>query len=298
MTHYAVQTQEIFSKSEQYRKWEGGGNGVGSWGQQKQSGCPTETIEVSWVLGKPAPLWLTSWGCSSPLELGRSALPFKKGTCKWNSHSAVTLDVQCGRLRLIHVQVHTTHSWLRACLSCPLTPITSQKFCSLLSLTMFWYVGLNLYKGTSLFLVPKHTYFKKVSFNSLWLWLYHFSTSKTETKKHWYLLHSYDLQSPESPHRPFTSIALSEKDEGSMCPGNCPCAHHQPFPHPLHRKSDWPPVLCCLDCGLCPVIPEPQLIWSIWVTWPRTTWSGRTNQRLTNNFVVAPRGEKKRSSSD
>lgn len=193
---------------------------MGSWGQQKQTGCPTETIEVSWVPGKPAPLWLTSWGCSSPLELGRSALPFKKGTCKWNSHSAMTLDVQCGRLSLIHVQVHTTHSWLRACLSCPLTPITSQKFCSLLSLTMFWYVGLNLYKGTSLFLVPKHTYFKKVSFNSLWLWLYHFSTSKTETKKHWYLLYSYDLQSPESPHRPFTSIALSEKDEGSMCPGN------------------------------------------------------------------------------
>ena len=104
-----------------------------------------DTDKVSWVPGKPAPLWLSSWGCSSPLELRRSALPFKKGTCKWNSHSAMTLDVQCGRLSLIHVQVHTTHSWLRACLSCPLTPITSQKFCSLLSLTMFWYVGLNLY---------------------------------------------------------------------------------------------------------------------------------------------------------
>ena len=30
MLHYAVQTQEIFSKSEQYRKWEGGGNALGS----------------------------------------------------------------------------------------------------------------------------------------------------------------------------------------------------------------------------------------------------------------------------
>ena len=69
--------------------------------------------------------------------------------------------------------------------------------------------------------------------------------------------------------------------------------HHQPFPHPFHRKSACPPVLCCL----CPVIPEPQLIWSIWVTWPRTTWSGRTNQRLTNNLVVAP-WKTKRSSSE
>lgn len=219
MPHYAVQTQEIFSKSEQYRKWEGGGNGVGSWGQQKQSGCPTQTIKVSWVPGKPAPLWLSSWGCSSPLELGRSALPFKKGTCKWNSHSAMTLDVQCGRLSLIHVQVHTTHSWLRACLSCPLTPITSQNSAACSPWQCFD-MSTEPLQGHQPFLVPEHTYFKKVSFNSLWLWLHHFSTLKPETKRHWYLLYSYDLQSPESPHGPFTSIALSEKDEGSMCPGN------------------------------------------------------------------------------
>lgn len=158
----------------------------------------------------------------------------------------MTLDVQCGRLSLIHVQVHTTHSWLRACLSCPLTPITSQKFCSLLSLTMFWYVGLNLYKGTCSFLVPEHTYFKKVSFSSLWIWLHHFSTSKTETKRHWYSLCSYDLQSPESPQRPFTSIALSEKEEGSMCPGNwvTTSPSHILFTESLPAPSPLLPVSC------------------------------------------------------
>lgn len=95
---------------------------------------------------------------SSPLELGRSALPFKKGTCKWNSHSAMTLDVQHGGLGLIRVQLHTTHSQLRACLSCPLTPTTSQQFCSLLSLTLFWYVGLNLYRDTSSLLFLTHLF--------------------------------------------------------------------------------------------------------------------------------------------
>ena len=287
MPHYAVQTQEIFSKSEQYRKWEGGGNGVGSWGQQKQSGCPTQTIKVSWVPGKPAPLWLSSWGCSSPLELGRSALPFKKGTCKWNSHSAMTLDVQCGRLSLIHVQVHTTHSWLRACLSCPLTPITSQNSaaCSpwqCFDMSTEPLQGHQLIFGSWTHLFQEGQFQFSVTLTSP---LLNFEAWDKEA-----LVLTVQLWPPVPWVSTWAFYINSPFRErwGKHVPWKL--GHRQPFPHPLHRKTAWPPALRCLDCGLCPVIPEPHLIWSIWVTWSRTTWSGRTKQRLTNNLIVAPMG--------
>lgn len=187
----------------------------------------------------------------------------------------MTLDVQHGGLGLIRVQLHTTHSQLRACLSCPLTPTTSQQFCSLLSLTLFWYVGLNLYRDTSslLFLntlISRRSVSILCDFDFTPSRLWRFSTRRC-----WYLLYSYDSRSLELPYWPFMSKALSEEDEGSMCLGNWVIANPAQTLFIANLS-----LLYCLGQGLCSVISEPQQIGSIRVTWPRVMGSQSTNQRL------------------
>lgn len=135
MTHYAVQTQEIFSKSEQYRKWEGVAM---EWGAEASRNKVDARLRQSKSpeCRKPAPSLVDILRLLLSVEAGRSALPFKKGTA--NGIHTVPWPLMCSVVGSAWFMSKCTphiHGW--ACLSCTSHTITSQKFCSLLSLTMF-----------------------------------------------------------------------------------------------------------------------------------------------------------------
>lgn len=102
----------------------------------------------------------------------------------------------------IRIQVHTTHSQLRAHLSCPVTPALPSSSAAALpdNVLICWAEPLQGHQLTFGSWTHLFGVFKKVSFNSLWLWLHPFSPLKIETGGGWYLLYSCDPPIPLSLH--------------------------------------------------------------------------------------------------